>query len=600
MKSYRQIVGNRRGSITPFAVIIATTFIAIFIMMFSVLHKVSYMNTQKDYLSVASDDLLSSFDEVLLMDYGLLAYDKDDALEKIKSSVKLNTQANEASYFIKETLTEEQINQIDYSAKKSLANKQELANTLVEIAELHVPLEAIQELNDLYSWSDKMKEKAKAYDKYDDITKTLESFTKPLEECANGLEKINEGIVYNYRVDTRTELLFNSLAALKKENRKTLTLIKKLEKDLKNYSQSTKDLPEDIGQLKADTFMFEVDESIRKFRNALSGSDKSISEVKDDIRSNIELIERVQVEGNFDLLEELEADFYVYDDDESDGKLKEIFNFFSETRKDIEKNLDGNLPKEIDSNPWEVNSTGSSNRVSLNPAKKLLLNEYFLATLKSRVDSPVRNFEMLRREERTSSYSNGEVEYLITENKNRTEIRLKIIALRMGPNTLHLLSDKEKFNLIKNTTTKIAAVNPIAGIVASVAIVGGWSGIESVYDLKELEHGRGIPFMKTDADWYFDIDLERQMQVEKVPSNSDADDKTFIESSAPQTLSYYNDYLRILLFLTNDSKKIDRYLKVISDNIKKGGNRSFDKENYVISHEITWKDYLIQGDYYEK
>ncbi len=601
-RSYRRNkIVDKRGSVTPFVIIIATTFLSIFIIMFSSIQQLSYNNTQNDYLIVASDDLLSSFDEQLLTDYGLLAYNRENALEKVKKALVTNSVANQNSYFIKEDLEQETIEFVQYNSIETLDNKISVANAAIAIAKIHVPKEAVEELNKIYDWSNLMKTKVQSYDKYNKITKKLETFTKKLEKCTKEIKKLNklEKYAYEKLYDYDSARANQELLSIKKKYIDALRKIDSFQNSLDDFSRNITPVDENIGELNALDFMSDVEVSVKRFQKALSGKEYTVDEMKENIQANIEVIEEMRDHGDYDLFETLNTDFYIYEDDENDDYLKSIMFHL----KELCESEDDIVLEDFDYSVW-CTTVDSNERMKLAIYEKILLNEYFLATLKSRVESPVRNFSILSRDKRESAYSNGEVEFLITETNKKSSISFKIYGLRMGPNTIHLLTDKEKFRIIKGAGEKIASINPIAGVLASVVITGGWASAESLYDLKELENGRGVPFIKTDATWHFDFDFDQLKKIEKKTANKkitiEKNKDDIVQSSMPQGLSYYNDYLRILLFFTNDNKKMDRYLEVISKNRRRVLNEIFDPSDYVIEHEINWNGNYVNGGYYDE
>lgn len=601
---------NIRGSVTPFAIIIATTFLGIFLLMFSSLQSISYKNTQNDYLTVASDDLLSSFDEFLLTDYGILAYDNDQALEKIKSSITLNTTANEDSYFIKELLIDDAVSTIEYLPKDTVLNKSKIANVCIDISELHVPLEAFEELNRIYSWSDSIKKDVQAYEKINQFAEGLRLFDDALDEISSRVDDINSlsNIDPDWFDETETSKINQSLSEAYKNHKSLLNLITQYEEDLDSYGQAIPRISSGLGRINKKELIESIEASIEGYSRAITGEDHSIDDLKEQLRDNKKIIRSMMRNGAYEDFGDLETDFYIFEGPKKNKKTKKMKDFIARLYREFKMN-GGDAPKGYAI--WNARTHYEGEKVDLYPDEKILLNEYFLATLKSNVESSVRNFAILTRDERASHYPSGEVEYLIigTENNKDAAIKLRIFGLRMGPNTLHIIADKEKFNLAKKAGTIIGAAYPGSAVIVTVVVITGWAGIESAYDVDQLLDGKGLPILKDDGSWHYDIDFDNYEKIEKNTSNksvkkkpkqtNDAYEETTNLASSDNWLSYYNDYLRMLLLMTSDDKKMDRFLRVMSRNKGESKYNYKNLEKYIISHEITWDEFHVESHYYE-
>lgn len=127
-------------------------------------------------------------------------------------------------------------------------------------------------------------------------------------------------------------------------------------------------------------------------------------------------------------------------------------------------------------------------------------------------------------------------------------------------------------------------------IVATGMVLGGWSGLESVHDVGRLMEGHGVAFYKSDTTWHYDIDLDNKaLQPKEIPTSP---------SKSDQSLSYYNDYMRILLFFTPTETKIGRFQEVLCENVFDGAAETMAAMTF--SHELMWEKIQLEAGYYEK
>lgn len=585
MKKFPRI-NNERGSLTPFMVIVAAVFLMIFIQTYQHYYKLAKTSVMKGYLQVASEDLLAGFHQRLFSDYGLLAYQDEDVEMIASDSIRANIDVNEKSYFFRDEMAVELENELEVTPEETLKNQQLTAELCTEIASYHLPDEIIEELNGIYKWTDKLKEISKEQEaisclidqvqklqKYVDRYRRLVDDINNIEKWKDWIESTDPGRAC-YKIEDFIEL-----------HEDAIDILEDLETGLREGRASYKKLSKQVKNPKMKRIMNKLDFSKSSFAEFFSESgDYSINQVKRDLRSNVRKLKEIEDTLDFDALDELTLDFFVGEEDDDDGWKRFV--------DDLKRNIDFDLSE----TPFTGEIVASDNipeRLDLSVMEHLFLNEYFLGVLTKYVESEVRDFDMLTRDDRESVFDQGEVEFLITgRKKSKTHIQLRIFAFRMGANMVSLMMDKEKVDITSKIGTAIGFWFPGGTVVGTGVVMVAWTGVESSYDVKQLYASEGIPFIKTDADWHYDIDFEHQSKVAKDVANK----KGTREKN--DLLCYYNDYLRILLMLTPGQTKMSRFQKIVEDNLSETQEEAFKLKNMIVEHSIDWKTMEIRDGYY--
>lgn len=140
-------------------VIILATFVWLFALTYSYYLSRSQTLSDQRMLQVASDDLLAGFHETLLKDYGLLAYDSENVLNQVESSLTLNRNENKGAKFLKNATSPIPIDELDYDILMTLGDRQALADVCVDIGLIQVPKVLVEEVATLYKWREKVKKR---------------------------------------------------------------------------------------------------------------------------------------------------------------------------------------------------------------------------------------------------------------------------------------------------------------------------------------------------------------------------------------------------------------------------------------------------------
>ena len=175
-------------------------------------------------------------------------------------------------------------------------------------------------------------------------------------------------------------------------------------------------------------------------------------------------------------------------------------------------------------------------------------------------------------------YMKGEIEYIITgekeESVNTANVYAKLIELRAGFNTVHILSDTEKYNTAKKAGKALASLTGEMGAMAYTAmIVGSWAFAESIVDVTALERGETVPLIKKKGDWKTSVDGLTFGSAYMLGKEASFGDKSEEITDSDNILAMdYKDYLAVLLFQIPEELKLYRIQDVIELNLYKESN----------------------------
>lgn len=164
-----------------------------------------------------------------------------------------------------------------------------------------------------------------------------------------------------------------------------------------------------------------------------------------------------------------------------------------------------------------------------------------------------------------------QAEYLIgglpSDMENLAAVVSQLLLIRQAANATYLLSDEAKMEVICAVSEIIAALLEAPGseTVIEGAIVLYWSFFESFYDVRTLLAGGTVPLMKTEADWF--LDMEALMN----PDN-------YFQLTTPmyETGLSYEEYLRLLMLFQTTSVKTYRFMDIVEMNLRETpGNANF-------------------------
>lgn len=217
--------------------------------------------------------------------------------------------------------------------------------------------------------------------------------------------------------------------------------------------------------------------------------------------------------------------------------------------------------------------------VTSNPGKETILNDYFFREYLAEVTG---NYE----KSKEGSVLSYETEYLIigkeSDLKNLAGVAKRILLIREAANYKTLSEDEGKERLIEIVSAAIAILIecPDAKGAIEVILKAIWSYVESISDMKVIMKGGKIPLIKDPCEWR--TDLDSAIRGETIFSNSS------------EGMSY-KDYLHAFLFLTEESKLMNRFYDVVEMDIRNTyGNENFRLDLCVDQIEAV---FVLQSDF---
>ena len=251
---------------------------------------------------------------------------------------------------------------------------------------------------------------------------------------------------------------------------------------------------------------------------------------------------------------------------------------YSKNTIDIKKLLDNGIP--------------SLNEIKESGTDDYFVNEYLMGHFLNHCHGT----------ENRKTFFLNEVEYILAGNyndqENYKEVRMDILILRTGLNLAHIYSDPKKRNEVA-AMAELITPGP-AAILTQAVINGIWSAAEAENDLRRLEDGKLVPFVKNREQWAISLenavqaneknqiaDLTETVEVNGEQANLDLGNSIqskknqsgYIEPSNKSGVNY-ESYLRILLFLENREMKLLRCMDLIQLNMKESYYNNFDLKEY--------------------
>ena len=205
---------------------------------------------------------------------------------------------------------------------------------------------------------------------------------------------------------------------------------------------------------------------------------------------------------------------------------------------------------------------------------KIILTEYELDKFnyfnRDKFDEPVK-----------SNSTSFEIERLINGNssdKNNLKSTIsKILLIRIAMNVLSIYTNSSRRQAARAFTyTIFGGFSRILAEAMFLLVLTAWGTAQSIADIRKLLTGKKVKFIHTNDSWT--IDLQNLFNITNFDSNIEYEDDKFPALS-------YKDYLRILLFITNQSDINSRMVALIDKNIK-NVEGSFDIEKILYMYEV--------------
>lgn len=166
------------------------------------------------------------------------------------------------------------------------------------------------------------------------------------------------------------------------------------------------------------------------------------------------------------------------------------------------------------------------------------------------------------------SHLKYQVEYILAGKENDLDnlksVASRLLLLRESANVAYLFSDAGKRAEASALAATVSAVLllPELQVMLEYSILFAWAFAESIYDVRSLFDGGKVPLLKTDSTWHTDIGVLFEEA-----------DETGGKSNSGLS---YEDYLRVLLKMTDTDIKTIRMMDMVELDIRKtSGNQSF-------------------------
>lgn len=177
-----------------------------------------------------------------------------------------------------------------------------------------------------------------------------------------------------------------------------------------------------------------------------------------------------------------------------------------------------------------------------------------------------------------------QLEYILAGKSNDVDnlkwVVERLFLIREAANLAYLFSDAEKVLEAETLALSLTAVMLVPELAEPVklSILFAWSLAESVYDVRQLLLGSRIAAFKDRASWHYSLEGMLHFQTDlsdSVVSATGEGDEGQDTHNLSEGLSY-QDYLRILLTLTQERDTVFRMMDIIEMDIRRTeGNGSF-------------------------
>ncbi len=179
-----------------------------------------------------------------------------------------------------------------------------------------------------------------------------------------------------------------------------------------------------------------------------------------------------------------------------------------------------------------------------------------------------------------------ETEYVIAGKSNDVDnLRIvadRILLIRGGANSIYFFSNQELKAEAKALATSLSFVllYPQFEILFEAAIIAAWIYAESVVDVRQLFSGKKVPLIKGEGEWNLSLENALGLTVDAVS------DMVGDGDSSDTGLSY-EDYLRLLLYVTPLEEKTGRCMNLVEMNIRQvAGYENFCLDQCVAAFTI--------------
>lgn len=620
------------GAISIFMVILIPVIIIGSFLIFQLVESYKRENDMQKIAHATSDAILSKYSGVMMSRFGMLASPIDQPFESI---VQKYAALNDISGTAQPPEVIVAFNKISSSEYFSKALKQaaisskcislvEYGTTLLEQNKTYAKLQA--NVKTLQSYEKKAFERLD----FEDVEKTLKSINafgsiSDIQNQVNHLLQEIDSFDDMFEMDYQElEMMLESLYTIE-DNNETATFYAGLKE---SYSEGKKDFNLKMDQItlilesvsKNANTLSDVEVSIRENLNIIDAYNREMNELYETLKrlekdeDNIEPSDPSNEEEKEDLvavindrIEQIEEDTIALVEQNdllsqtSNAIRQEIDNILSQFVNQHQKSLYLKIldtmtrldelfeSVNIEDKAIALNESDDfrtiEDRVNYDLTTKILVSEYLLSIFSSFDLNCPRKIPYGERlnEERSIK---GEIEFILTglENQRQSlaEVKLKVLGIRLPFNLASLIQSKSQMNQINVLTAPIPQPWRIFAYSSAITL---WSVAESYTDVNELLKGNAIPLIKRSEEWH--TSLNGLLSQDGVTDGINALEK----QNNTQYGIYYMDYLRLLLYLQDESKTVNRTMSLFAHELSSLEHKS-SLSDYSIGHElqIIWTD----------
>lgn len=171
-----------------------------------------------------------------------------------------------------------------------------------------------------------------------------------------------------------------------------------------------------------------------------------------------------------------------------------------------------------------------------------------------------------------------EMEYIIGDNKNdKANLRQvinELVNVRLAMNLSYIICDPEKKSICEGMSLAILGFTGVEGVIkcGTYLLLTAWAYAEAVNDVRILVSGGNVPLIKDKESWRTNLDDIVECRLGGTEGSTKGLD--------------YEEYLQLLLFLENKSRKCYRTMDIIELNMIKDGYEHIRMYRYL---------YLVEG-----
>ncbi len=583
---------SNRGSIAIFMLLIVPVLaIGIFLLY-------DYLNTYKLDNQVIkntrniSEIQLSNNNSHLFENYGILAYLDQDIINN--QIIALNEQV---------TVLNTQVKHFDLSIQPNFIEATKMASRNI------IALEVVNQVQALISpmlnteYSGEILIQIKKFEKnielffnfHDEVKKIQKLVSSPnaesiLKSIEDDIEGKRNDIVKSYEALLENEVEFISTQIHKYENLMKESVRKSEEwadriDELRSLNNEISEIRHKAKKIKSD-----IAHIIIKIES-MSESDAELNILMEELSTLY--IQNSEISQELSKLEEKwdqSIERIIAENDSSKPMLLDRIAYLSSRIDEMLLDLEAVENLSLPSNGLEIGNHYAFENSEMNKIDGLIYAEYWMGVLKSFDQGSVRNFDPLGAKSEREEVIKGEVEFLVAGNlsdpQNVQIIKMRIFALRVVANMIHIASDVSKTSQISRTT---ATLPTPWNLVAHGALVTLWSSAEGYLDMIALFKGEGHHLIKKEAEWQLSFD---QLMLGSIVSESENEINK--ENQPLIGKLFYQDYLRLMLYAQSTDVTTKRAMYLLDANLSKISNNRFNLRQFSIGHKIELS-YRLKG-----